>query len=248
MCALMLLENKCISCEKYYSSFNNYCSECYMLENPVFKVYKPEIYDNIKDQEVKKRYLGKFLNKFWEDFSKLTKLSHTIIHSTAISKIMLDKSLQEAFSENNVSLLYLSLNGLGMFKAGMFTAKMIDEYLVTRIYSIKELSQEDKYKITKILGQAVINPWNSNNGLILKDMGNEGKVPNTTKDLFTLWFNNKKKVQEYFGNNIIYKCNCGYNKFLKHCDITKSKKFNYKHDHVDVEVECIDYIMKKMKV
>lgn len=244
----MIIQDKCISCEKYYKSFDNYCSECYMLENPLFKTYSLEIYDNIKDIEVKKKYFGKYSYKFWEDFCKHSQLNHMITHSSSIAKTILNKCLEEAFKENKIGILFLNTNGHGIYRPTMFTSRTVDDFLNGNIYAFNELDQKTKYNLTIILGQTVINPWNSNNQLILKEMGNNGKIPNTTKELFTLWFNNKKKVQEYFRNEIVFKCSCGYNKFLKHYNITKSKKENLEHDHIDEEVECIDYIMKKIKL
>jgi hypothetical protein len=170
----------------------------------------------------------------WNEFKKKTKLTHHIFTSDTIANTIIDEAINTGYSVKSYGTMFLGLNGHLNFEALMFTSEIVDNYIKNKIINNTKYSTDgEKENLIIILGQTIIDPWNSSNIYIKRHFG---KQPNNLKELYELWIDNKKRVQNNFKSEIIYTCKCGFEKYLKDFDITKNTESNYVHIHKKLNI------------
>lgn len=223
-----ILSNRCSKCNKIVNK-NNTCIPC--IENYIYKTYNSKIFDSIEDESVRTKYFQMHINSFWNEFCKKTSFNHILFNIFNFSKTFIEQAINTGYKEKSFALIFLILNGYINIEPVMFTSNVIDEYITTYFKNNKLFSENDIRNLIIILGQSVVDPWNSTTYLIKSNFSN-GKLPSKTNDIFKLWFDNKDKVYDYFKTNNIYQCECGFKKTLKDYDMKKTFAQNKNHQHI----------------
>jgi predicted nucleic acid-binding Zn ribbon protein len=220
--------SKCAKCHRNGQVRENYCSKCYEVLEMMkdrYKTFDLQIYDNLINIEQKRNYFNKYLYEFWRLFCQKTNLAQmSIITNYGILKNLITKTVNTA----SPSYVYLSLNGLYDISAIMAMSNILDTYIKEYILPYESKNKELVTNTIIAMGQSYIDPWNSQIDLIRNHMGNNGQIPKTSNDIFTIWYNNKNNVHKHLGTNIVWKCEnlCGYELKLSQINITKSMSDN----------------------
>ena len=232
--AFTFQSNECKVCKKSGLLNNGHCEDCH--NNEVCKNYNKNTYDNIdiKNNKLKTKYLETHLSSFWHEFAKFVKIKHNVFTIDFLASTIIDNAISTGYKQKSFGVVFLGLNGHLEMEPAMYSSNIIDNYIQNKIVNNNLYNNKEKENLLVLLGQSVIDPWNSNNTFIKKHFGQEGKIPETSTKLFELWFNNKKRVQNYFEKEIAYKCSCGFTRILKSYDISKQTSENQFHDHSEM--------------